>query len=114
MPSSKPNPLPKPAPVGLAKNSDKDYSKWSTASPEEVNKFHARDDADTSAFAHHHTLGPRRDQASPGNHTHDGKTSIKLGSGLGLTLTGSKGSNAALTSLISLLANFIDFEDTTT
>jgi hypothetical protein len=103
----------KPSPVGVNRSSSKDYSKFSDTPPEEVNKFHTRDDVDTGAFAHHHTLGFRRDQASPGDHSHDGRTSKKLGNGLGYVVTGSKGGNAALTSLLAMLANVIDFEDTT-
>lgn len=102
------------SPTGNYTNYDKDYSKWSGASPEDVNRLHTRDDVDKSAFAHHHTLGPKRGQASPGDHVHDGKTSKKIGQGLGLTISGAKGSNAALASLINLLGNFIDFKDNTT
>lgn len=103
-----------PTPVGDFTNHDKDYSKWSDVAPEEVNKFHGRDDVDKSALAHHHTLGPGRAQASPGDHIHTGRTSKKLGTGLSLGLTGAKGGNVALTNLITLLKNFIEFTDTTT
>ena len=102
------------SPVGNLSNPDKDYSKWSEVPPEQVNRLHSRDDADKSSFSHHHTLGPKRNQASPGDHIHDGVSSRKVGYGLGLTITGSKGSNVALTNLLAYLAKFFDFKDTTT
>lgn len=108
------SPKQNPSPVGDFSNTDKDYSKWSGISPEEVNKLHSRDDVDKSSFAHHHTLGPKRGQASPGDHVHDGRNSKKIAQGLGYSISGAKGSNAALASLITLLGNFIDFKDNTT
>lgn len=42
---------------------------------EEVNDFHLNSDKDSSIFALHHTLGIKPTQASPGNHTHNGKDS---------------------------------------
>lgn len=51
-------------------------------SEEEVNKFHDNDDVDGSKFAHHHTLGATGNQASPGNHRHDGADSSALFNGL--------------------------------
>lgn len=103
-----------PTPSGNLTNPDKDYSKWSEVDPAAVNKFHGRDDVDKSAFAHHHTLGPKSGQASPGNHVHDGKTSKKIGAGLGLGVAGSKGGNVALANLMTYLKNFFDITDTTT
>jgi hypothetical protein len=44
-------------------------------SPDEVNNFHLNSDKDSSIFALHHTLGIKPTQASPGNHTHNGKDS---------------------------------------
>jgi len=84
------------------------------ATPREVNEFHARSDCDTSVFSQHHTLGVKHDQGSPGDHNHDGTISKKIGSGLALTLTGAKGGNVALTNLIALLAEVIEFTDSTT
>lgn len=111
---NKASPVGSPTPSGNNMNPDKDYSKWSDLGPDEVNKLHSRDDVDKSFFSHHHTLGIKRDQASPGDHTHTGKTSRKIGYGAGLTVTGSKGGNAALASLITMLGNVISFTDTTT
>lgn len=85
-----------------------------TPEPRIVNSFHFRDDVDSGVAAHHHTLGINRNQAAPGDHVHDGSASKKLGSGQSLAITGSKGSNAALASLIAMLSNFIDFDDNTT
>ena len=48
------------------------------ASPEEVNAFHLNSDKDAGAGALHHTLGLGSSQASPGNHTHDGKNSKRI------------------------------------
>jgi hypothetical protein len=48
------------------------------ASAGEVNDFHANSDVDKSTLAQHHTLGPQPNQASPGDHNHDGRNSRKL------------------------------------
>lgn len=45
--------------------------------PDVVNQMHYRSDKDTSSVAQHHTLGSKKNQASPGDHTHDGTTSIQ-------------------------------------
>lgn len=45
---------------------------------QEVNDFHARSDVDASRYAQHHTLGLKHNQASPGDHTHDGINSKLL------------------------------------
>jgi hypothetical protein len=55
--------------------------------------FHRNDDVDAIPESHHHTLGTQRVNASPGNHVHDGITSIAL---LGsVTFTGSRTANTA-------------------
>jgi hypothetical protein len=66
-----------------------------------VEDFHSNDDIDSRAEAHHHSLGPLPTQASPGDHMHDGGTSPLLLQGV--TITGSRGGNAALVSVISAL-----------
>ena len=48
------------------------------ASPEEVNSFHTSSDVDKSAISQHHTLGTLATQASPGDHNHDGKNSVRI------------------------------------
>jgi hypothetical protein len=49
-----------------------------TPSPDEVNAFHQNSDRDSSIFAQHHTLGLGPTQASPGNHSHNGKDSKRI------------------------------------
>lgn len=88
------------------------------------NLDHTQSDADSSPQSQHHTLGTARNQASPGDHNHDGTTSRKLGryqmdpAGNKVipkdVLAGAKGGNVALTNLIALLKNYIDFTDSTT
>jgi hypothetical protein len=81
-------------------------------SAQEVNRFHTNADTDSHSGAVHHTLGTKHDQASPGDHKHDGASSLRLLEGK--TLTGSTGGNIALQHLISLLAETFGFEDSTT
>ena len=47
-------------------------------SPQSVTTFHQRSDVDSSQQSQHHTLGSRKNQSSPGNHTHDGGSSVKI------------------------------------
>lgn len=86
----------------------------SGSSAREVNAFHARSDVDSRPNAQHHTLGISRNQAAPGDHVHDGKTSRKIGTGMSLTITGSKGGNAAVASIIAMLSQVLEFTDSTT
>lgn len=48
------------------------------ASAGEVNDFHANSDVDKSTLSQHHTLGVQPNQASPGDHNHDGKNSKRI------------------------------------
>jgi hypothetical protein len=80
----------------------------------EVTDFHTKADTDGSPLSIHHTLGINRNQSSPGNHVHDGKASPKIGRGLGLTISGAKGGNAAVASIITMLKSVIEFTDNTT
>lgn len=82
--------------------------------PDEVRAFHTRSDQDSAPTAQHHTLGTKRNQASYGDHTHDGVSSRLIGSGQNLVLTGAKGGNVALANLINMLSEWIDFTDSTT
>lgn len=50
--------------------------------PDEVSKFHSNSDVDASKVAQHHTLGNQANQSSPGDHTHNGKNSRKIGKGI--------------------------------
>ena len=80
----------------------------------DVNRLHLNSDVDSGVKAQHHTLGLNRNQASPGNHIHDGVTSKKLGQGLSITITGSRGGNAAIVSIIAALKQIMDLTDNTT
>lgn len=79
--------------------------------PQKVNRFHNKDDLDSSSEAHHHTLGIKKDQSSPGDHKHDGTTSKRILEGV--TITGAKGGNVALASVIAALVK-LGATDTTT
>lgn len=69
--------------------------------------------AETSQYKQEpRSLGTGNLQASPGDHDHKGTTSKKLLDGI--TLTGSKGGNAALTNLINMLESEFGLTDNTT
>jgi len=68
-----------PDQFGQSYNSDYDRSAWSSDTPQESRKAHTRSDVDLSPQSLHHTLGPRHNQSSPGDHIHDGITSRKIG-----------------------------------
>lgn len=80
----------------------------------QVGEFHTKADTDGSTSSMHHTLGISHNQASPGDHSHDGQTSRLVGSGRKITISGSKAGNAALASLITALKQVIDITDNTT
>lgn len=69
--------------------------------PKTVADFHKRSDVDSSQEAQHHTLGVKHDQASSGDHNHNGANSLKIMKGM--TITGAKGGNAAVASIIAQL-----------
>lgn len=48
----------------------------------EVQRFHSNSDVDSTQTAQHHTLGTSHNQSSPGDHTHNGKNSKKIGKGI--------------------------------
>lgn len=62
-------------------------------SPRVVNEFHKYDDLNSKPEAHHHSIGRGAQEASPGNHNHDGVNSIALLDGI--TFTGSKSTQTA-------------------
>lgn len=70
-------------------------------SAEDVERFHTQADTDARKEAIHHTLGSGTNQAAPGDHTHRGGDSLPLLGGI--TLTGSRGGNIALLSVIQAL-----------
>lgn len=95
--------------------------------PEVVMQAHMRADTDSSQTAVHHTLGQHRNQAAPGNHIHDGTDSPLIGPMIfdstpgnegktkpSLSISGSRGGNAAVASIIAMLHNVIAFNDNTT
>ena len=63
-------------------------------STEQVAKFHEKADKDASQKAIHHSLGPSHNQASPGDHSHDGGTSTQLLTSV--TFTGSRATFSAI------------------
>lgn len=77
-----------------------------------VNRFHNKSDVDSSAFAQHHTIGPKPNQASPGPHKHtgaDGSNQLLAG----VTITGAKAGNTALASVIAALVGLGATDSTT-
>jgi hypothetical protein len=49
-----------------------------TKDPQGVDQGHQNSDRDSSIFAQHHSLGPTPNQASPGDHVHDGSNSKQI------------------------------------
>ncbi len=82
-----------------------------TYSAQLVNQFHRNSDVDSSKTAQHHTIGPGPNQVASGVHNHDGTESRSLLEGV--SLTGAKGGNAALASVIAALVQ-LGAEDNTT
>lgn len=79
--------------------------------PKAVADIHRRSDVDSSQQAQHHTLGTRHDQSTAGDHNHNGENSLLIMDGI--ILTGAKGGNAALTSVVAALVK-LGATDTTT
>lgn len=89
--------------TGSAQGQDEENSgKNLQPNPDEVNDFHRYSDVDVSPESQHHTLGMDPNQASQGDHTHNGRDSKALYAG---TITGSRGGNVALTNLLNALAS---------
>lgn len=108
-------PIYEPDRIGNYNSSDLDFAQLFTQlGPQDINLLHTRSDVDSAAHAQHHSLGPGRNQASPGDHIHDGAASKLIGNGMGLSVTGAKGGNVALANLIAMLKSVIAFTDTTT
>jgi len=66
-----------------------------------VDDFHTNSDLDARAESQHHTLGPGPNQASPGNHRHDGGDSALLLENQ--FITGSRDSDAWRLSVTAIL-----------
>jgi len=69
--------------------------------PRVVQQIHKNADTDTGKTAIHHTIGPAPDQVASGAHIHDGNETRQLL--VGLNITGSRGGNVALASVIDAL-----------
>lgn len=85
--------------------------KVETTTTVESIEAHMLSDKDSGPDAQHHSLGTSNAQASFGDHSHNGRDSKVLGIG---TVTGSRGGNAALTSLLTKLATAGIITDSTT
>lgn len=119
-----PNPVSKPDKFGQVHQNQSDSTSGDVPSAAQVNIAHRQSDLDSAPHSQHHTLGSSRNQASPGNHIHDGTTSPKIGAMTigtsgnnpvpAFTLTGSKGGNVALANLITFLKLHFNFTDSTT
>lgn len=88
-------------------------NKRQVPSAREVLEFHTHADKDGSPTALHHTLGVKPNQASPGNHVHDGGSSALIESLADVTITGSRSSGAAVASIISALEKLGATDSTT-
>ena len=81
---------------------------------QQSNDEHLNADTDNSQSSLHHTLGTNPAQGSQGDHVHDGKSSRRLYGAVPPSITGSRGGNAALASLLTqLAANSIITDNTT-
>jgi hypothetical protein len=67
----------------------------------QVEELHTNSDVDARREAQHHTLGPGPTQAASGDHRHDGGDSALLLEGL--TISGSRGSDAWRLSINQIL-----------
>lgn len=79
--------------------------------PQVVEEFHTNSDVDRDKDAMHHTIGTNEFQAAAGSHTHNGSDSLLLLSNV--ELTGSRGGNTALASVIACLVS-MGAKDSTT
>jgi len=79
-----------------------------SATATEVNTFHNNSDVDTAITGQHHTLGILHNQASAGDHKHDGKSSKRIGKGLDLSFpitANAAYTQAQIQSIINALRN---------
>jgi hypothetical protein len=77
----------------------------------QVRDIHTYSDVDSTADAQHHTLGPGQNQAASGTHRHNGNDSPLLFEGI--SITGARGGNTAIASIIALLVQFGATDSTT-
>lgn len=110
------SPTTKPDQFGQVYDNQKDATAGNIPSAQQSNLAHSQSDADSSPKSQHHTLGTNRNQASPGDHIHDGVTSKKLGP-LEMDPANPGKTRPALTcaataaDIRTLLHNFIEFRD---
>lgn len=90
----------------------KNDKKPASPEPREVNLFHARSDSDSSWSAQHHTIGIGHNNASAGDHSHDGTSSRKVGTGLSLTCDTGVSTATDLANLLVMLHKVIEFTET--
>lgn len=76
-----------------------------------VREFHTNADTDATPDSLHHTIGPGVNQAASGQHNHDGSNSPLLLEGF--TLSGAKGGNSAVASIVSALVKLGATDSTT-
>lgn len=72
----------------------------------DVNRFHTNSDVDAGVTVQHHTLGILHNQASAGDHKHDGKSSKLIGKSLNLafpTVASATYSQAQIQTIIDAL-----------
>lgn len=86
--------------------------KFGRPDPNTVREFHINSDADVSPESIHHTIGPGVNQSASGAHRHDGNDSPLLGEDI--AITGAKGGNTALASIIAFLVQTMGATDSTT
>ena len=79
--------------------------------PQIVADFHTNCDVDDGKEAYHHTIGTQPHQAASGSHSHNGSDSVQLLTNI--EITGSRGGNTALASVIAALV-FLGAKDSTT
>lgn len=77
-----------------------------TPSPEVVEKFHRNAAVDNAPTDIHHSLGPSTNQAASGDHDHRTGSANSKPLFEGVVLTGSRGGNAAVLSIINLLTQY--------
>lgn len=84
-----------------SKGESKDPTQVPKPASNVVDDFHTNSDVDLRAEAQHHTLGPGSNQASSGQHRHDGGDSPLILEGF--TITGSRTTDAYRLSINALL-----------
>ena len=87
------------------------FNEEAKPAPQVVTDFHTNCDVDQDKEAFHHTIGTGATQAAAGSHVHNGADSLMLLDGV--KLSGSRGGNTALVSIIGALVK-LGAEDATT